>query len=156
MVDLYREAAGRAGHDADTLPVSINAHGFLAEDARTAADIAFPPFAETMTRIGRERGWPPTTRGQFEAEIALQRRALRGEPAEVVDKILRQHELFRHRALPGPAHRRAHAPRSGAARHRAAGGGGGAPSSAESWASSPRLPSSSAARSNSVGRTWIT
>jgi probable LLM family oxidoreductase len=96
MVDLYREAATRAGHDTDALPVSINAHGFLAEDALAAADIAFPPFAETMTRIGRERGWPPTTRGQFEAEIAPNGALFVGSPTEVIDKILRQHELFRH------------------------------------------------------------
>ena len=95
MVDLYREAAARAGHDAGTLPVSINAHGFLADDARAAADIAFPPFAETMTRIGRERGWPPTTRRQFDAEVAPHGALLVGGPAEVIDKILRQHEIFR-------------------------------------------------------------
>jgi len=96
MLDLYREAARRAGHDADALPTSINAHGFLAEDARTAADLAFPPFAETMTRIGRERGWPATTRGQFEAEIAPSGALFVGNPAMVVDKILRQHEIFGH------------------------------------------------------------
>jgi probable LLM family oxidoreductase len=96
MVDLYREAAARAGHDPDTLPVSINAHGFLADDARRAADLAFPPFAETMTRIGRERGWPPTTRAQFEAEIAPAGALFVGGPREVTEKLLRHHELFGH------------------------------------------------------------
>lgn len=96
MVDLYREAATRAGHDVDALPVSINAHGFLAEDARTAAEIAFPPFAETMTRIGRERGWPPTTRGQFEAELAPGGALFVGSPTQVTEKILQHHEVFHH------------------------------------------------------------
>jgi alkanesulfonate monooxygenase SsuD/methylene tetrahydromethanopterin reductase-like flavin-dependent oxidoreductase (luciferase family) len=96
MVALYREAAERAGHDADRLPVSINAHGFLAEDGDVAVDLAFPPFAETMTRIGRERGWPPTTRGQFEAEIAPSGALFVGSPKQVVDKILAQHEIFGH------------------------------------------------------------
>ena len=61
LVDLYREAARRAGHDPATLPVGINSHGFVADTSQQAADEAFPPYAEAMTRIGRERGWPPTT-----------------------------------------------------------------------------------------------
>lgn len=96
FVELYREAAERAGHDAAKLPVSINAHGFLADDAATAAEVAFPPFAETMSRIGRERGWPPTTRRQFDAEAALHGALFLGSPQEVIDKILYQHELFGH------------------------------------------------------------
>ena len=96
MVDLYRESAARAGHDPATLPVSINSHGFLADDAETAADIAFPPYAETMTRIGRERGWPPASRRQFDAERTLRGATFVGSPREVIDKILFQHEIFRH------------------------------------------------------------
>lgn len=96
FVDLYRDAAARAGHDPEKLPVSINAHGFLADDARAAADAAFPPFAETMTRIGRERGWPPTTRGQFDAECALHGALFVGGTDQVVEKILYQHQIFRH------------------------------------------------------------
>lgn len=96
MVDLYREAAARAGHDPAELPVSINSHGFIAEDAQEAADIAFPPFAETMTRIGRERGWPPATRRQFDVERAPRGALFVGSPQEVIDKILFQHDLFHH------------------------------------------------------------
>ena len=96
MVDLYRETAARAGHDPAALPISINSHGFLADDAADAAETAFPPFAETMTRIGRERGWPPTSRAQFDAETALQGAAFVGSPQEVIDKILYQYEIFRH------------------------------------------------------------
>ncbi|GMV04483.1 MAG: oxidoreductase [Gemmatimonadota bacterium] len=95
-VDLYWEAAERAGQDRARLAVSINSHGFLADDAATAADVAFPPFADTMSRIGRERGWPPTTRRQFDAEVALHGALVLGSPQEVIDKILYQHELFRH------------------------------------------------------------
>ena len=96
VVELYREAAARAGHDADALPVSINSHGFIAQDAARAADIAFPPFAETMTRIGRERGWPPATRAQFDAESTPRGALFVGGPQQVIDKILFQHELFGH------------------------------------------------------------
>src|SRR5690606_19741964 len=96
MVELYREAAARAGHDADSLPVSINSHGFIADDARQAAEDAFPPFAEVMSRIGRERGWGPYTRAQFDAECTLRGALFVGSPQEIIDKILFQYELFRH------------------------------------------------------------
>jgi probable LLM family oxidoreductase len=96
VVDLYRQTAARAGHDPDTLPVSINSHGFLADDARTAAEIAYPPYAETMTRIGRERGWPPANRQRFDAESTLRGALFLGSPQQIIDKILFQYELFRH------------------------------------------------------------
>lgn len=96
MVELYREAAAKAGHDAGSLAVSINSHGFIADDAADAADTAFPPFAETMTRIGRERGWPPTTRRQFDVERELPGALFVGSPQQIIDKILYQHEIFSH------------------------------------------------------------
>lgn len=96
MVDLYRDAAARAGHDPEKLPVSINSHGFIAENGAEAANLAFGPFAEAMGRIGRERGWPPPTRRQFEAERSLEGALLVGSPDQVVEKILYQRELFGH------------------------------------------------------------
>ena len=96
MVDLYRASAARAGHDPASLPVSINSHGFIADDADTAADLAFPPYAETMTRIGRERGWPPASRRQFDAERTLHGALFVGGAREVIDKMLFQHSIFRH------------------------------------------------------------
>ncbi len=96
LVELYREAAARAGHDPANLPVSINSHAFLASDSMQAADDFFPSYAETMTRIGRERGWPPTTRQQYDAMRSPSGALLVGSPDEVVEKILFQHGLFRH------------------------------------------------------------
>ena len=96
MVELYREAARRAGHDPATLPVSINSHGFIADDTDEAADLAFPAMMETMNRIGRERGWPPTTRQRLEGESTLRGALFVGEPEQIVEKILFQHELFDH------------------------------------------------------------
>ena len=96
LVDLYREAASRAGHDAAKLPIGINSHGYVADTSQQAADEAFPPFAEAMTRIGRERGWPPTTRAQFDAGATLRGATFVGSPDRVVEKILYQHEIFHH------------------------------------------------------------
>lgn len=97
MVDLYRQAATEAGHDAASLPVSINAHGFIADDAQEAADLAYPSFAETMGRIGRERGWPPPSRARFDAECGPQGAIFMGGPEQIVEKILYHHELFGHK-----------------------------------------------------------
>jgi probable LLM family oxidoreductase len=95
VVELYREAADRAGHDPSKLAVSINAHGFIADDRATAARLAIPPFLQTMNRIGRERGWPPMGPGAMEAEAELHGALVLGSPREVIDKILHQWELFR-------------------------------------------------------------
>ena len=94
LMDLYRQSAQRAGHDPATLRVSINSHGFIADSSSEAADIAFQPYVETMGRIGRERGWSPPTRAQFEAERSPRGAMLVGDPNEVTDKILYEHELF--------------------------------------------------------------
>jgi probable LLM family oxidoreductase len=94
LIDLYRESARRAGHDPATLPVSINSHGWIADTSSQAAEEALPPYLDTMGRIGRERGWPPITRQQFDAERSPRGALLVGDPQEVVDKILFEHELF--------------------------------------------------------------
>jgi probable LLM family oxidoreductase len=96
MIDLYRETAKRVGRDPASLPVSINSHGYIADSSRQAADEAFPPYLDVMGRIGRERGWSPPTRAKFEAERSKRGALLVGEPQEVIDKILFEHELFAH------------------------------------------------------------
>ena len=96
LVELYREAGRRAGHDAKTLKVGINAHGFVADTPARAAETFFPPYAAVMSDIGRERGWPPTGRAQFDAMTTLNGALLLGGPQQVIDKILHQHTVFRH------------------------------------------------------------
>jgi probable LLM family oxidoreductase len=94
LVELYRESARRAGHDPATLQIGINSHGFIADDEASAAELALPPYLDVMGRIGRERGWPPPTRAQFDAERSRRGALLIGSPQEVIDKILFEHELF--------------------------------------------------------------
>jgi alkanesulfonate monooxygenase SsuD/methylene tetrahydromethanopterin reductase-like flavin-dependent oxidoreductase (luciferase family) len=96
VVDLFRDTARQAGHDPATLPVSINSHVFVADDSQKASDVLFPAYAEVMTRIGRERGWPPLTRQQFEAGRTLHGALAVGSPQQVIEKILFQHEIFGH------------------------------------------------------------
>jgi probable LLM family oxidoreductase len=96
FVSLYRDTAAKAGHDLSQMPVSINSHAYIADDSKRAADEFFPSYAYVMTRIGRERGWPATTREQFEALRSPRGALLVGDPQEVIDKILFQHRIFGH------------------------------------------------------------
>jgi alkanesulfonate monooxygenase SsuD/methylene tetrahydromethanopterin reductase-like flavin-dependent oxidoreductase (luciferase family) len=95
-VELYRQTGRRAGHETDALKVSINSHGFIAETAEEAVELAYLPFTETMNRIGRERGWPPTGRAHFDTERRLEGALMLGSPDDVIEKILYQHDLFGH------------------------------------------------------------
>ena len=96
MVELYRESARREEHDPARLPVGINSHGHVARTSQGARDVFFEPYAEIMTRIGRERGWPSTTRAHFDAGCEPRGHLVVGSPREVVDKILFQHAVFGH------------------------------------------------------------
>jgi probable LLM family oxidoreductase len=96
LVELYRDAALEGGHDPATLPVSINSHAYVADTSQRAADEFFPAYAAMMTRIGRERGWPPMTRPQFDQLRSPRGALVVGSPQEVAEKILFQHELFGH------------------------------------------------------------
>ena len=96
VVQAYREIAREAGHDADALPLGVSSHGFVAETTEEAIETAYEPFKTTMDRIGRERGWPAQTRRQFDAERSLRGALALGEPSELVEKILFQHEVLGH------------------------------------------------------------
>ena len=96
LVQLYRDATLEGGRDPATLPVGINSHTYVAETSERAADEFFPAYASMMTRIGRERGWPPMTREQYDHGRSPRGHLLVGSPREVADKILAQHELFHH------------------------------------------------------------
>jgi probable LLM family oxidoreductase len=94
FAQLHREAARRAGHAPPAL--SINSHGFIADSSQEASEVAWPAFKTTMDRIGRERGWPPMSREQFEASRELRGANFVGSPEEVTEKILFQHRIFGH------------------------------------------------------------
>ncbi len=94
LIELYRESARAAGQDLTKLPVAINSHGFVADNADDAVETFYPPYAEVMSTIGRERGWSPMTRGQFEALRGPTGSLLIGSAQDVIDKMLYEHELF--------------------------------------------------------------
>jgi alkanesulfonate monooxygenase SsuD/methylene tetrahydromethanopterin reductase-like flavin-dependent oxidoreductase (luciferase family) len=93
LVKLYRDTAIKAGH---TPVVGINSHCYIADTEQQAADEFYPSYADVMSRLGRERGWQAMTRQQYEAMRSPRGALLVGSPQQVIDKILYEHELFKH------------------------------------------------------------
>jgi probable LLM family oxidoreductase len=94
LIDLYRQAWERAGHPAGGARVGINTHAFVGETSE-AADRAFAaPYLAVMNRIGRERGWPPSGKPQYDALRGPRGALAVGSPEQVAEKILFEHELF--------------------------------------------------------------
>lgn len=96
LLDYYRDQAIRAGHDPAGMPISINSHGFVAETTEEAAERFFGPLSSVMNRLGAERGWPPMSRAQYDAQRGPDGALLVGSPEAVAEKILFQHMIFRH------------------------------------------------------------
>jgi len=96
LVELYREAFAAAGHDPAAATVAINTHAFVGETS-AGADRAFAAaYLTMMNRIGRERGWPPSGTGEYEALRAPGGALAVGSPEQVAEKILAEHALFGH------------------------------------------------------------
>jgi probable LLM family oxidoreductase len=94
LFELYRDAWRRAGRDEKDTRTSLNVHGFVAETSKEARDTFFEPYAEVMSRIGRERGWPPLTRAQFDTSCGPDGNLFVGTPDEVAAKIIRLRTVF--------------------------------------------------------------
>ncbi len=88
LVDLYREAGKRAGHAPEKLKVGLHMLGYVADTTVQAADEFFPGYAKSFTEIGKERGWPPTTRAQFDALLGPTGALIVGNVEEVAKKVL--------------------------------------------------------------------
>src|SRR5580765_5636669 len=95
FAELHRRAAREAGHDPSPA-LSINSHGYIADTSQAALDESFPHAAAMMNAIGRERGWAPMSRADYDAAATLRGANFVGSPEQVVEKILFQHELFDH------------------------------------------------------------
>ena len=93
-VNLYREAGAQAGHAPEKLKVGLHSLGYVAPTREEAINDYFPGYAETFTRIGRERGWPAVSRERFDAQNGPTGALLVGDPDEVGEKILRHAEAL--------------------------------------------------------------
>ncbi|HTE23796.1 LLM class flavin-dependent oxidoreductase [Flavitalea sp.] len=94
LVDLYREAGKKAGYKPDQLKVGMHSLGYVANTTQQALDEFYPGYAETMNKVGKERGWPPVTRSRFEAQVGPEGALLVGSPEEIAEKILRHSDAL--------------------------------------------------------------
>ena len=96
FIQLYKDSALKAGTKAENLQLGINSHVYIAGDSQKAGDEFYPSYAGVMNRIGKERGWQPLSRQQFDYSRSERGALLVGSPQQVVEKILYEHELFGH------------------------------------------------------------
>lgn len=94
LIDLYRQAGKEAGYLPNQLKVGVHSLGYVAETTKEAADDFFPGYRHTFNEIGKERGWPPVTRMDFDAQRGPEGALLIGDPNEVVEKIKRHNKIL--------------------------------------------------------------
>jgi probable LLM family oxidoreductase len=94
LIDLYRKAGRQAGYLPHQLKVGVHSLGYVAESTQEAVDDFFPGYANAMTEVGKERGWPKMTRASFDAQRGPQGALLVGDPNEVAEKIIRHSQAL--------------------------------------------------------------
>ena len=94
FINLYKETAKKTGKGISELKFGVNNHVYIGEDSQNAGDEFYPYYATMMNRVGRDRGWPPLSRQQFDNSRLPQNALMVGSVQQVIDKILYEHELF--------------------------------------------------------------
>src|SRR5439155_25613245 len=94
LVDLYRETGERHGHSPEELKVGVHSLGYVASTTQQAADEFFPGYQRAFTDVGKERGWPPVRRADFDSQRGPLGALLIGDPDEVTEKIIRHSEAL--------------------------------------------------------------
>ena len=94
LVKLYRRSLAEAGHDPKSVPLGVHALGHVADDKDEAIETIYPGFTATMNKIGRERGWPPLSREQFEWMASPDGSLIVGDPETVATKVQRWCEML--------------------------------------------------------------
>ena len=97
LVDLYRQAAKQAGHDIEKMKVGVTGHAYIAETTEQARDEYYPYYVNYWGYVNRQRGMASRiSRADFERMTNPETALFVGSSQQIVEKILAQHELFRH------------------------------------------------------------
>ncbi len=94
LADLHRRTLIESGFDPAEAPLSVHGHGYIADTSAQAAEEFYPSYSAAMSRIGRERGWGPMTRVQYDAMRSPDGSLVLGDPETVAAKILRWREIL--------------------------------------------------------------
>ena len=86
LIDRYRQAGLRAGHSTEKLKVGLHMLGFAGKTSGQARNDFYPGYAQAFTKIGKERGWPPQSRAQFDAQCGPKGAFLIGDVETLVKK----------------------------------------------------------------------
>jgi probable LLM family oxidoreductase len=92
LTDLYRAAWRKAGHPAEQLFIGVHNIGFLADTRADALETFWPAYRDAFGKIGRERGWPPPTRPQFDAQCSPSGALMVGDAEAVAAKLIAEHQ----------------------------------------------------------------
>lgn len=109
LFNYYKKVYAHFGHTAP-IQTGVHMHAFFGEDSKQTAESYYPLYARQMNRIGKERGWPPYQRHQFDAGRGPNGHLIIGDVNEAVEKILKMKELFNltrfaaHIDVGGPSH----------------------------------------------------
>lgn len=88
LVQLYKNAAARAGHDVSKLKIAVHSLGFVADSTSLAVEKYFPPTQASFNYFGKERHWAPYTRASFDASRSLEGALYVGDAETVANKIV--------------------------------------------------------------------
>jgi probable LLM family oxidoreductase len=94
LVDLYRNAGLKAGFSLDQLKVGLHSPGYVSASDDQAISEYYPGYAELWTKLGRERGWPPVTRNQFNSLVGPEGVLVVGGPERVAEKLMHHSEAL--------------------------------------------------------------
>jgi probable LLM family oxidoreductase len=94
LIDMYREAGSKAGFTPEQLRVGLHSPGYVSNSDEQAVADYYPGYAELWTKLGRERGWPPVTKGQFDSLIGPKGVLVVGGPERVAEKLLGHSEAL--------------------------------------------------------------
>ena len=83
-VELYHRTLGQLRQE--SLPLGIHSPGHISETDARAREELWPAYQVMRNRIGAERGWGPTSRAEFDHEIAAGSLYV-GSPETVAQKI---------------------------------------------------------------------
>lgn len=94
LVEYYKENYIQFGHDPNEMKIGVHSHTFLGNSKEEILKNYFPLYAAQMDRIGRDRGWSPYSKLQFEGGMSKEGALFMGDPAQVTEKIIETIELF--------------------------------------------------------------
>lgn len=98
LVKAYREAGIKAGHNLEDLKLGVTAHGYISKTSQQAKDEFYPYYSNYWSYVNRQRGMSfKMTRADFEHMTGPDTALFVGSPQQIVEKILRQSELFGHK-----------------------------------------------------------